>query len=48
MGDDWGEFAGGRSQTIEFADGEILIGARLHHDSDETLGIEWITGRYAQ
>ena len=36
----------GRSQTIEFANGEILIGARLHHDNiDTTLGIAWITGR---
>ena len=36
----------GRSQTIEFALGEILLGAVLHHDShDLTYGIEWITGR---
>ena len=39
---------GGRSQTIEFANGEIFIGARFHHGSLDTRGIEWITGRYAQ
>ena len=48
MGRENPRYAGGRSQTIEFANGEILIGARLHHDDDSTLGIEWITGRYAQ
>ena len=39
----------GRSQTIEFANGEILIGARFHHNRHGLyIGIEWITGRYAQ
>ena len=47
MGKDKPEYAG-RSQTIEFANGEILIGARLHHRENYTYGIEWITGRYAQ
>ena len=43
-------YTGGRPQTIQFANGEILIGARLHHDDNYTygLGLEWITGRYAQ
>ena len=35
----------GRSQTIEFAPGEILLGAVLHHSKYDTVGIEWITGR---
>ena len=36
---------GGRSKTIEFAPGEILLGAVMHHDEMNTYGIEWITGR---
>ena len=46
MGKENPEYAGGRSQTSQFADREILIGARLHHDEDRyNRGIEWITGR---
>ena len=45
MGKEDPYYAGGRSQTIEFAPGEILLGAVLHHDDGVTKGIEWITGR---
>ena len=39
------ELAGGRAQTIEFAQGEMLLGAVLHHSDWSTWGVEWITGR---
>ena len=45
MGTEDPDEAGGRSQTILFAPGEILLGAVLHHGDGCTYGIEWITGR---